>query len=229
MGIGAIAGCAIDVDTAGVDRAQVGLAPVCEPLGDVVSGVAFDDEEATNVIDFADHATYEELLAVRGIGPRIARGIMAARPLRAQVDPLAALDAVPWVGPEVLDELRRTVHTAWCSVDDGRQSCCIALACEGAGADASIPVSDDEAYMVLDWANRADMDALMAVCRVGVETAEAIVAARPIRTIGQLEQVKFVGDATLRHMLGRDSYLCSLQGSVFDEWCGRPDAHCACE
>jgi hypothetical protein len=30
-------------------------------------------------------------------------------------------------------------------------------------------------------------------------------------------------------MLGHDHYLCSLQGSVFEEWCGLADAQCVCQ
>ena len=205
------------------------LAPTCEPLGAEQSGVVFSDEQATHVIDMVDNATLDELQTINGIGPSIAQRIVDARPFRSHLNPLSKLDAVPWVGPEVLASLRASAFDAWCRLDDGRQSCCIELSCTGGGAGAAVPVTDDEAFALLDWANRASFDELVLVCRVGPEIAQSIIDARPLRTVAQLEQVPLVGDALVRHMLGRDHYLCSLQGSVFEEWCGLADAQCVCQ
>src|SRR5688572_13435908 len=112
------------------ERASTGQ---CLPLGGVYSGVVFTDEEASNAIDFADHATGPELEVMLGIGPSIADRIVSARPYGTAADPMAALDAVPYVGPMLLGRFKSDTYALWCSTDDGRQSCCIDLACEGLG------------------------------------------------------------------------------------------------
>ncbi len=205
------------------------VAATCEPMGRDVSAVSFSDEQATAAIDMADGASLEELEALDGVGPSIARRIAAARPFRAHADPLAALDDVAYVGPRVLASFRDGAFQAWCALDDGRQACCVDVACAGGGVEGNVEVSDAEAHAVLDWANRATTDELIAVCRVGPEMARLIEQARPIRSVAELAAVRYVGDATLRHMVGQDGYLCPLQGSVFEEWCGLADASCACE
>lgn len=65
------------------------------------SGVAFTAEQTHNVLEWANYATRDELTAVCGVGPSIAAGIEAARP----IDSLAALDAVPYVGATVLHRM----------------------------------------------------------------------------------------------------------------------------
>ncbi|MCP4448242.1 MAG: hypothetical protein GY811_23320 [Myxococcales bacterium] len=97
---------------------------VCETFGTEVSGVVFDNEQATNVVDMADTATKEELEALNGIGAGIAQRIIDARPFATLDAPLVALDQVPYVSSTILTTLRDEVFERWCSIEDGRQTCC---------------------------------------------------------------------------------------------------------
>jgi hypothetical protein len=67
------------------------------------------------------------------------------------------------------------------------------------------------------------------VCRIGPAIAEELVAARPLHGITELEAVRYVGDSTVQHMLGRDGSTCASKGSVASEWCGLAEAECSCD
>lgn len=208
------------------DRASLGE---CRPLGGTFSGVAFTDEEAHNAIDFADNATGPELEAMLGIGPSIANRIVTARPYGTQASPLAALDMVSYVGPVLLERFRTDTYALWCSFDDGRQGCCIDLACEGLGGEPAGVVFDDaEAQMVLDWANRATFDELDAVCGIGEAIATDIVAARPLHALDELDGVPYVGPSALHRMLGDEGWDCVTRATVAEVWCVHDDA-CVCD
>lgn len=209
------------------ERAQFGT---CEPWGGTYSGVVFSDEQAQNTIDFVDHATAKELEILIGIGPSIAGKVVAARPYADQADPLAALDAVPYVGPMLLNRLRADSYDLWCGLDDGRQSCCVELACEGLGGTfGEVEFGDAEAQMVLDWANRADTDELISVCGVGPTIAGGIEAARPLHSIDELDAVLWVGPSVMRRMLAEPGARCFTEPGVAELWCGIDDAACACD
>ncbi|TNE89646.1 MAG: hypothetical protein EP330_10795 [Deltaproteobacteria bacterium] len=224
----ALAACAPVSERAPTAELAASRAPLamCDLLGDTVSGVSFSDEEATNTLDFVNGATPAELDAVYGIGAAIAGNLVASRPFADLTD----LDAVAYIGPSVLTSLRDETESAWCALDDGRQSCCIDLACAGLGDTRSgVDFTDAEAQAVLDWANRATTDELMAVCQVGPVIADAIESARPLPSLVALDLVPFVSGFHLEEMRGTESSTCPLQGSVLDEWCATDSAHCVCE
>lgn len=198
---------------------------VCDALGDTVSGVAFTDEEGSNTLDFVNVATATELDAVYGIGTAIAGNIVDARPIAD----LAALDAVAYVGPSVLTSLRDETEAEWCAIDDGRQSCCIDLSCDLGDTRSGVTFTDAEAQAVLDWANRATTEELLAVCQVGEVIAGKIEDARPLPSLVALDIVPFVSGFHLEEMRGTESSTCALQGSVLDEWCPTAAANCVCE
>ncbi len=217
-------GCAVDASGASMG----GLGSTCSAWGGTYSGVAFTDEEASNAIDFADHASAAELQALAGVGPAIASSIVAARPFAARPDPLAALDAVSRVGGAVLTGFRDHSYGLWCSLRDGRQTCCVDLGCSGLGGTTSgVELTDVEATGVLEWANHADEEELGAVCGVGATLAGALVAARPMRTLAQLDAVPGVGATTLRRFLGHEGYTCATKLSALEAWCGA--SGCTCE
>ena len=105
------------------DTRTQSLTVTCSAWGGTYSGLTFTDEQATHAIDMADNATAAELKELRGVGPSIATRIIAARPFGDHADPLAALDAVSWVGTNVLTSFRDQSFQSWCALDDGRQSC----------------------------------------------------------------------------------------------------------
>ncbi len=97
--------CVAD-DQRSAQRSAATVAPSCSPLGGQVSGVQFSDDQASFAIHFVDNASVDELQAIDGVGPSIAARIIGARPFATAADPLAALDAVPYVGARVLGGLR---------------------------------------------------------------------------------------------------------------------------
>jgi DNA uptake protein ComE-like DNA-binding protein len=204
------------------------LAPTCEPLSASVSGIAFNNEEATRVVDMIDNATKTELKAIDGIGAKTADRIIDGRPYRSLQEPLAALDQVTYVGPRILTNLLAGSFENWCALDDGRQSCCIELACDAGTSVASVDLSVDDVHSLLDWANRANLSELDAVCGIGPSIAQSIVSARPMHSAAEVLAVPRIGNTTLFKILGKDGKSCSQQGSVSDEWCGQPDAQCLC-
>lgn len=205
------------------------LAPTCEPLSASVSGIAFNNEEATRVVDMIDNATKTELRAIEGIGAKTADRIVDGRPYRSLQEPLAALDQVAYVGPKILTNLLEGSFEKWCALADGRQSCCIELACDAGTSVASVDLSADDAHTLLDWANRANLSELDAVCGIGPSIAQSIVSARPLHSTAEVLAVPRIGNTTLFKILGKAGLSCSKQGSVADEWCGLPDAQCLCD
>lgn len=63
-----------------------------------------------------NHADAAELSLLPGIGPRIARSIVSHRQAQGPFRTLADLDAVPWIGPTILQQIRPYVRFA----DDDR-------------------------------------------------------------------------------------------------------------
>lgn len=59
-----------------------------------------------------DAAPAEELEALPGVGPRLARRIVSDRAARGSFGTLEALDRVPGVGPSLIERLRPHVRTA---------------------------------------------------------------------------------------------------------------------
>lgn len=204
------------------------LAPTCEPLAASVSGISFSDEEATRVVDMIDNASQAELQGIAGIGAKTAERIIDGRPYRSLQEPLVALDQVAYVGPKVLTSLRGDSFESWCAISDGRQSCCIELSCDAGTSIGAVDLSADDAHSLLDWANRASLSELDAVCGVGPSIAQSIVAARPLRSAEDLLEVPRIGNTTLFKILGKENQSCASQGSVAEEWCGLADAACLC-
>lgn len=225
-----LAACAGEAPpTAAAPTERVNTA-TCAEWGAVVSGVAFTDEQAQNAVDLVDYATEAELETITGIGPSIASRIVAARPFGSQAEPLAALDAVSYVGDSVLTALRDEAYGAWCALADGRQACCVDIGCAGLGDTVSgVTFSDADARAVLDWANGASTDDLTSVCSVGAAIAADIEAARPLRTVAQLDAVPYVGASVLHSLVGDEGYTCQSKPSVLDGWCAAPDALCTCD
>jgi DNA uptake protein ComE-like DNA-binding protein len=200
----------------------------CMPLGGTFSGVVLSDEEAQNAVDFADHGTSEELEVMLGIGPSIANRIITNRPYASAVNPMGKLDAVPYVGPVLLDRFKSDTYSLWCSLDDGRQGCCIDLSCDGLGGTFSgVEMTDADAQMVLDWANRASFEQLDQVCGVGASIATDIVAARPMHDVAELDAVSYVGPTLLNRLVGTDGYTCFTRDTVAEAWCDE-DGACQC-
>lgn len=224
VGCGSVPLAANDGDLS-AERAQEGQ---CLPLGGTFSGVVFTDEQAQNAIDFADNGTGEELEVMLGIGPSIASKIIANRPYASHENPMAKLDAVPYVGPVLLTRFQSDTYSLWCSLDDGRQGCCIDLSCDGLGGTFSgVEMTDAEAEMVLDWANRANFDQLDQVCGIGDSIATGIVAARPLHAVDELDAVSYVGPTLLHRLVGTDGYTCMTRDTVAEAWCDE-DGACQC-
>jgi DNA uptake protein ComE-like DNA-binding protein len=226
--LGGATGCALDSgDIGGAQGALAG--GICSAWGGTYSNVTFTDEQATNAIDLADHGSSEELGALFGVGPAIASHIENARPFALETDPLAALDAVAWVGESVLTSFRDQSLASWCMLRDGRQSCCVDVACEGLGGVSTIPFTDEQAHVVLDWANHATDAQLQEVCHVGPTVAARIAAARPLTTIAELDAIPLIGSHALYAFTDHPLFACATKGSVADEWCDEPGASCVCE
>lgn len=204
------------------------IAASCEPMGALVSGVAFTNEEATHVIDMVDNASKAELRSIAGIGGKTADRIIDGRPFRPLAEPLAALDQVAYVGPSILNNLRTDAYASWCALDDGRQSCCVDLGCEGTFV-ATVGIGADDVHSLLDWANRAEFAELDAVCGVGPSIAQGLIDARPLHSTAEVLAVSHVGTSTLFKMLGKDGQSCATQGNIDQEWCGLADAKCLCQ
>ena len=93
---------------------------------------------------------------------------------------------------------------------------------------ASVDLSVDDVHGLLDWANRANLSELDAVCGIGPSIAQSIVSTRPMHSAAEVLAVPRIGNTTLFKILGKEGKSCSQQGSVSDEWCGQPDAQCLC-
>ena len=203
----------------------------CDPIGGTFSGVTFTDEEAQNAIDFADHADRRELEALNGVGSSIANRIIHGRPYASQADPVGSLDAISYVGSGILGSFRDDSAALWCDLRDGRQDCCIDLACESLGGvvESYIEYTDDEAHMVLDWMNNAPTERLTAVCNVGPAMAAEIEAARPVRNTTEIGAIKYISGHALWGFVGLEGWGCATKGSVAEEWCGEAEAECVCD
>jgi len=206
-------GCAVETTA---------LAPkgACEPVGGTWAGVSFSDEQANNALDFVDHASIDALLAVRGLDADAVRGLVAQRPFAGRADPLGDMVAVAGLSSKSLTVLREGTYGAWCATAPGA-SCCLDLGCEGAGGPiAHTRLDDADAFAVLEWANDASLEELERVCGIGPVTASAIVRARPLHNLRELERVEQLGPHQWAQLLGDDLGACTEQASVFTEWCG---------
>ncbi len=98
--------------------------PTCEGLGGYAAGfVDVPDFEAHALIEWANNASGEELQAVCGVGPSLAKDLEAARPYAT----LSDVDAVPMVGPATLQEMlgreghdcqdKGSVLAEWCALE----------------------------------------------------------------------------------------------------------------
>ncbi len=173
------------------------VAPVSSPHGALVEG----GPTAIGVLDFLnDHGHDLDLLdhAV-GLDVRAARGLVALRcgpdGLVGTADDgvferLSEVDAVPFVGPVSLQELAGFA-TAQGYVSQGHRT---VGNFEGvrftfAEADATLELVNDASHRTLDRTLHLDQRAV-----------DSIVAARPIRSLGRLSELYYVGPSTLAQL-----------------------------
>lgn len=156
------------------DVAWVGPAAL-EAIHDYARASRSDDEL---VLELANTASFEVLDLDVGLDRRAAEGIVAQRPFTT----MDRLDAVPYVGPVALEQLR-----AW-----ARRS-------EEPPEEPADPPADGDAA-VLELANTASFETLDVDVGLDVRAARNIVDQRPFATIAELDAVPWVGPAALEAM-----------------------------
>ncbi|MES2125390.1 MAG: helix-hairpin-helix domain-containing protein [Gemmatimonadota bacterium] len=119
----------------------------------------------------ADHASVAEFQRLPGVGPALARRIVADRESHGAFGGIGVLDRVPGVGPALLTRLQSHLRFG--------------------GVLADTPPAEGEAVVNLNQADVAQLDALPGI---GTARARAIVAFRdsagPFRQIGDLRLVR---------------------------------------
>lgn len=188
------------------------LLPTCMVDAGTWAGLTLDAEEASNLADMVTTAEASELAA--WFGEETALRIVRSRPF--VLDPVSEL--ILALDPETVDLLADEAFETWCQLDDGRQSCCVAIERDGLGEESSGVLFDDAAaFAVLGWANAGTHEELVSVCGVGDGIARGIRAARPVRTIYDLDQVGWVGPENLARILGDEA--CASEPSAVALWC----------
>jgi competence ComEA-like helix-hairpin-helix protein len=100
-------GSASSESATGAPGAAVGTAFAHSAIGDVVAAQSGRQDTLLNV----NRATAVELEALPGIGPSLARRIVADREAQGPFATVAALDRVPGIGPALLARLGKLVMT----------------------------------------------------------------------------------------------------------------------
>jgi len=147
--------------------------------GDLAEG----SPDAIGVLELVNSAaTTEPVLDVDvGLDSRAAKNIVAARPFAT----IAALDAVPYVGPSALAKLQAYVEAHGLVPDQ---------TVEG------VPLSDAQAAAIVAVANEATQSQLDVDAALDSRAAAAIVAARPFADISAVAAAKYVGKAAIEHL-----------------------------
>jgi DNA uptake protein ComE-like DNA-binding protein len=170
----------------GVDLSRDGYwKPSSLVQGGTWSGVTFTAVEATAALDMANTATQSQLDNEIGLDARAAQNIVDARPITTMVD----LDAVAYVGPSALDKLR--AHTTTWSQQPGQGSTVI---------QSGVTFSAQEVTLLLDLVNEASQSVLDDDVGLDSRAAQNIVAARPIKTVADLDAVAYVGSTALNKL-----------------------------
>lgn len=162
--------------TAAVVVPLMGLAACgSEPGSDVMAHSEIPAEgscEAAAMLKVANEASLAELDDEARLDSRAANNIVAARPIAS----LRELDEIGYVGSsalhKILDFAEAEGHLASCAVD------CVDSA-------------------VLEVANTASEEELDDVVKLDARAAQNIVAARPLATIAELDEVAYVGSSAL--------------------------------
>jgi len=135
--------------------------------------------EAAGMLKVANEATFEELDVDAALDKRAAENIVAARPIAT----LAELDAVGYVGPSALKKILAYAEAQGLLASCGPFQLPDEGTCE---ADAMLAVANEATFEELDVDAALDKRA-----------AENIIAARPITSLAQLDEVAYVGLSAL--------------------------------
>ncbi len=137
-------------------------------------------------------STQSELEALPGVGPSLAKAIIAARPFKSLQD----LKDVKGVGQAKFDELKKLVRVgaAEKATATGTKAKAKAKAKSGSTAASESTSAAGQVSGPVDL-NSADAKTIEALPGVGPSLAQAIIAARPFKTVGDLKSVKGVGEA----------------------------------
>jgi len=87
----------------------------CSNLEGEYSEVSFTAQQAHDVLDMANSAQQEELMVITGIGAIMSARIVMARAAADGFLSVTDLDAIPALGPTLLQTLRDEVSDKWCN------------------------------------------------------------------------------------------------------------------
>ena len=125
-----------------------------------------------------NNASQEAIETLPGVGPKLAKEIIAARPFRTFSD----LDKVSGIGPKKLEQLR------------GR----IVIAPMRPQSAASLrPTTNQVVKVNLNTATQAELEKLPGI---GPKRAEAIIAARPFKQFEDLRKIRGLSRAQLNEL-----------------------------
>jgi competence protein ComEA len=142
-------------------------------------------------------ATQAELEGLKGIGPALAQKIIAARPFKAVAD----LKNVPGISQATYDEIKGLVTVR--ATPAAKPAAAETPAAEEKPAPKSKTAPEPPGKPAgLVNLNTADKAALESLPGVGSATADAIIAARPFKTVDDLKNVKGIGDAKFEKLKG---------------------------
>lgn len=207
------------------DRAAGGITLLSEYPGDDLSRQRARSLELSRPVGRADpidlnRATAEDLIRLPGVGPALAKRIVAVRGEEGPFASLADLDRVPGVGPMLLRRIDSVVTLG----DTVRARLARAARAAAVARDAPPPpppagptirvedlpvvgrrggALDGRPGAVLDL-NRAGLSELLGLRGIGPARARAIVAYRqshgPFASVADLEKVPGVGPALVRQL-----------------------------
>jgi DNA uptake protein ComE-like DNA-binding protein len=153
---------------------------------ETVEGVTFQPWEVSAVVWGVNQATSARLSSL--VDARAAAGLVASRPFQR----IAQMGAVAWVGPTVLERLRREAAT-WQIEQRGSPRPPAGLG----GTFDGITFSDALATKALDIANRASREQLLGR-GIGASPAASLVASRPFATLADVAALSGVGPSTMQ-------------------------------
>lgn len=130
-------------------------------------------------LNTADHATLETL---PGVGPAVATSIIAARPFAS----VNELEKVSGIGPARMKQLKGLVTVSKSTAVAARSTSGTAPAQAHAGKKVDV--------------NTADVKTLEELVGVGPQIAQAIVAARPFKSVDDLDRVPGIGTERLEQL-----------------------------